>query len=135
MSSILSGFEYDIFISYRHNDNRSGWVTEFVKALQEELAATIKEPVSVYFDSNPLDGLLETLNVDKSLEGKMKCLIFIPILSDLLRSEILCRSGWVAEHNWCYDNLESSFSSSVCVFIERKQKVACEDTNHGLGFR
>ncbi|HNV29928.1 MAG TPA: hypothetical protein PKJ83_12365 [Cyclobacteriaceae bacterium] len=25
MSSILSGFEYDIFISYRHNDNRSGW--------------------------------------------------------------------------------------------------------------
>ena len=61
MASILPGFEYDIFISYRHNDNlpcarlrqasRSGWVTEFVKALQEELAATIKDPVSVYFDS------------------------------------------------------------------------------------
>ena len=81
MPSILPGFEYDIFISYRHNDNRSGWVTEFVKALQEELAATIKEPVSVYFDSNPHDGLLETHNVDKSLEGKLKCLIFIPILS------------------------------------------------------
>ena len=81
MPSILSNFEYDIFISYRHNDNRSGWVTEFVKALQEELAATIKEPVSVYFDSNPHDGLLETHNVDKSLEGKLKCLIFIPILS------------------------------------------------------
>ena len=79
--SILPDFEYDIFISYRHNDNKSGWVTEFVKALQEELAATIKEPVSVYFDSNPHDGLLETHNVDKSLEGKLKCLIFIPILS------------------------------------------------------
>ncbi len=79
--AIVPGFEYDIFISYRHNDNRSGWVTEFVKALQEELAATIKEPVSVYFDSNPHDGLLETHNVDKSLEGKLKCLIFIPILS------------------------------------------------------
>ena len=81
MASILPGFEYDIFISYRHNDNRSGWVTEFVKALQEELAATIKEPVSVYFDSNPHDGLLETHDVDKSLEGKLKCLIFIPVLS------------------------------------------------------
>ena len=81
MFSILPNFEYDIFISYRHNDNRSGWVTEFVKALQEELAATIKEPVSVYFDTNPHDGLLETHNVDKSLEGKLKCLIFIPILS------------------------------------------------------
>ena len=81
MASILPNFEYDIFISYRHNDNRTGWVTEFVKSLQEELSATIKEPVSVYFDSNPHDGLLETHNVDKSLEGKLKCLIFIPILS------------------------------------------------------
>ncbi len=81
MPSLLPGYEYDIFISYRHNDNRSGWVTEFVKALQEELAATIKDPVSVYFDTNPHDGLLETHNVDKSLEGKLKCLIFIPIIS------------------------------------------------------
>jgi adenylate cyclase len=81
MASLIPAFEYDIFISYRHNDNRSGWVTEFVKALQEELAATIKEPLSVYFDSNPYDGLRETHNVDKSLEGKLKCLIFIPIIS------------------------------------------------------
>ena len=81
MPSLIHNYEYDIFISYRHNDNRSGWVTEFVKNLQEELSATIKEPVSVYFDSNPHDGLLETHNVDKSLEGKLKCLIFIPIIS------------------------------------------------------
>lgn len=81
MSSLIEGYQYDIFISYRHNDNRSGWVTEFVKALQEELAATIKEPLSIYFDKNPHDGLLETHNVDRSLEGKLKCLIFIPIIS------------------------------------------------------
>jgi eukaryotic-like serine/threonine-protein kinase len=81
MASIIPGYEYDIFISYRHNDNRSGWVTEFVSALQEELASTLKETVSVYFDTNPHDGLLETHNVDKSLEGKLKCLIFIPVIS------------------------------------------------------
>ena len=81
MPSIVPNFEYDIFISYRHNDNRSGWVTEFVNALQEELASTIKEPLTIYFDKNPHDGLLETHNVDKSLEGKLKCLIFIPIIS------------------------------------------------------
>ena len=81
MPSIVPNFEYDIFISYRHNDNRSGWVTEFVNALQEELASTIKEPLTIYFDKNPQDGLLETHNVDKSLEGKLKCLIFIPIIS------------------------------------------------------
>lgn len=59
MPFIIPDFEYDTSI-YRHNDNRSGWVTEFVKRLNEELSATIKEPVSVYFDVNPHDGLLET---------------------------------------------------------------------------
>jgi TolB-like protein len=81
MPSQHPGFEYDIFVSYRQNDNRSGWVTEFVNALQEELASTIKDPISVYFDINPHDGLLETHNIAKSLEGKLKCLIFVPILS------------------------------------------------------
>jgi len=81
MSSLFSNLEYDIFVSYRHNDNRSGWVTDFVNALQEELAATIKESITVYFDTNQHDSLLETYNVDKSLEGKLKCFILIPIIS------------------------------------------------------
>ena len=79
--AVLSEYEYDIFVSYRQNDNRSGWVTQFVNDLEVELAATIKEPISLYFDTNLHDGLLETHHVDKSLEGKLKCLIFIPILS------------------------------------------------------
>ncbi|MEQ8303886.1 MAG: hypothetical protein RIB47_10880, partial [Cyclobacteriaceae bacterium] len=81
MPSILPGFEYDIFISYRHNDNRSGWVTEFVEALQEELAATIKEPLTIYFDKNPHDGLQQHHEVDDSLKEKLKSLILIPIVS------------------------------------------------------
>ncbi|HTE31301.1 MAG TPA: hypothetical protein VK666_13060 [Chryseolinea sp.] len=82
MSSLLPGFEYDIFISYRHKDNKGGhWVTAFVTALKEELDATFKEEVSIYFDENPHDGLLEMHDVDKSLKGKLKCLIFIPIIS------------------------------------------------------
>jgi TolB-like protein len=81
MASIIPGYEYDIFISYRQNDNRSGWVTEFVAAFEEELAATLKEHVSLYFDTNLKDGLLETHNVDKSLETKLKCLIFMPVIS------------------------------------------------------
>jgi len=82
MPSIIPGYEYDIFISYRHKDNKyDGWVSEFVENLKKEIAATFKEELTVYFDSNPHDGLLETQVVDKSLEGKLKCLIFIPILS------------------------------------------------------
>jgi dienelactone hydrolase len=82
MPSLLPGFEYDIFISYRQNDNKyDGWVTEFVNNLNKELEATLKDKVTVYFDSNPHDGLLETHSVSHSLEEKLKCLIFIPILS------------------------------------------------------
>ena len=82
MPSLIPGYEYDIFISYRHKDNKyDGWVSEFVSNLRKELEATFKEDISIYFDENPHDGLLETHNVDKSLEKKLKCLIFIPILS------------------------------------------------------
>ena len=82
MGSIIPGFEYDIFISYRQKDNRhDGWVTEFVRNLKGELESTFKEEVSVYFDTNPHDGLLETHDVDASLKDKLKCLVFIPIIS------------------------------------------------------
>jgi TolB-like protein/Tfp pilus assembly protein PilF len=82
MPSILPGYNYDIFISYRHKDNKyDGWVTEFVQNLKKELDATFKDDISIYFDFNTDDGLLESHNVDKTLEGKLNCLILIPILS------------------------------------------------------
>jgi len=82
MASIIPGYEYDIFISYRQKDNKhDGWVTEFVNNLKGELESTFKEEISVYFDINPHDGLLETHDVDASLKEKLKCLVFIPIIS------------------------------------------------------
>jgi Tol biopolymer transport system component len=82
MPSLISGYEYDIFISYRHKDNKSdGWVTEFVRTLRSELEATFKEDISIYFDENPHDGLLQHHEVDGSLRDKLRCLVFIPIVS------------------------------------------------------
>ena len=82
MASIIPGYEYDIFISYRQKDNKyDGWVTEFIDHLKREIEATFKEDISIYFDENPHDGLLEIHNVDKSLESKLKSLIFMPIIS------------------------------------------------------
>lgn len=81
MNSLLTGFQYDIFISYRHNDNLDGWVTQFVESLEKELRSTLKESLTIYFDKNPQDGLLETHDVDGSLKEKVKCLVFIPIVS------------------------------------------------------
>jgi len=82
MPSIVPGYQYDIFISYRHKDNMyDGWVTEFVENLKKELEATFKEDVSIYFDENPHDGLLDTHVVEDSLATKLKCEVLIPIIS------------------------------------------------------
>ncbi len=82
MGSLIPGYEYDIFISYRQKDNKGDrWVSEFVEALSTELESTFKEDVSVYFDINPHDGLLETQDVDETLKQKLKCLVFVPIIS------------------------------------------------------
>lgn len=82
MPSLIPGYEYDIFISYRQKDNKhDGWVTEFVNNLKDELESTFKEEVSLYFDFNPNDGLLETHEVNESLKEKLNCFIFIPIIS------------------------------------------------------
>jgi len=82
MASLIPGYEYDIFISYRQKDNKGDrWVSEFVDAMKTELESTFKEEISVYFDVNPHDGLLDTHDVDASLKEKLKCLILIPIIS------------------------------------------------------
>lgn len=60
---------------------QDGWVTIFVETLKNEIEATFKEDISIYFDENPHDGLLDTHQVDESLAKKLKCLIFIPIIS------------------------------------------------------
>jgi adenylate cyclase len=107
MDAVAVNFEYDIFISYRQNDNRSGWVSEFVKTLQDELAATIKEPISIYFDSNPYDSLRETYIVDKSLEGKLKCIILIPIISQTYTDT----KSFAWQHEFCAFNKLASEDS------------------------
>jgi hypothetical protein len=82
MGSIISDYQYDIFVSYRHNDNKyDGWVTEFVEKLNQELDATLKDKLNIYFDKNPKEGLGDTHFVDQSIQNKIKSLIFIPIIS------------------------------------------------------
>jgi len=82
MEGIFPGLEYDIFISYRHNDNvYDGWVSEFVENLRKELVATVKDKLTVFFDENPEDGLMESHLVDHTIAAKIRAMIFMPIIS------------------------------------------------------
>jgi hypothetical protein len=82
MSSIIEGYKYDIFISYRQKDNKGGKrTTEFFEAPDTELESTFKEEFNVYFDINTHDDLFETHDVDPSFKDKLKLLVSIPIIS------------------------------------------------------
>ncbi len=82
MAALLPEFKYDIFISYRHNDNLfDGWVTEFVARLQDELAATVKERLTIYFDKDARGGLGDSQLVGPSLEHQLRSFILIPLIS------------------------------------------------------
>lgn len=95
-TSPLGTHEYDIFISYRQNNNQDGWVSGFVNALQRELKAILKDEVNIYFDENPHDGLAEHHEVDASLKDKLNSLIFIPILSQTYCDE----DGFAWQHEY-----------------------------------
>ena len=92
MASLIPGYEYDIFISYRQKDNiHNGWVTEFVDNLKGELESTFKEVISVYFDINPYDGFVGDIWCGCFPEIGTKVLGFYSnCLSNLLRLKKLC---------------------------------------------
>ena len=68
MSSMIEGYNYDIFISYRQKDNKyDGWVTEFVDNLKKVNAITL---YSVEIDGTELpisrshkENVLKILNI------------------------------------------------------------------------
>ena len=81
-SSILPDYDYDIHISYRYNDNKyDGWISEFVEKLNQELGATLKDKLSIFFDKNPEERREGIKLEDGSDSHRIKSLIFIPIIS------------------------------------------------------
>ena len=81
-SSIFPGYNCDIHISYRDNDNKyDEWVSEFVEKLNQELSATLKDKLSIFFDTSPEDQRRGFLQEDRSFSQKIKSLIFIPVIS------------------------------------------------------
>jgi class 3 adenylate cyclase len=73
-SSIIPGFDYDICISYRYNDNKyDGWVSEFVDKLNQELSATLKDRLTIHFDKRSEES--------RDNSQKFSSLLFIPVIS------------------------------------------------------
>ena len=49
MPSIIKGYNYDIFISYRKKDNKGyGWVSEFIEETEKAFASQIFDWMSFF---------------------------------------------------------------------------------------
>ncbi len=82
LHSIVPGFDCDIYVSYRFNDNKyDGWVNEFVDKLTQELSATLKDKLSIYFDKSPEEDRKPLYQENTLVPRQVKSLIFIPIIS------------------------------------------------------
>lgn len=80
MAALLPDYEYDIFISYRHNDGE--WMAEFITRLQDELRAIIKPALTIYYDKSLTDGLGDTHLVQPSLDHRVRrSIILLPLIS------------------------------------------------------
>ncbi len=92
-STLSPEYDCDIHVSFRLNDNKyDGWVTEFVEKLNQELGATLKDKLTIYFDRNLDESRLQSKEGDT-----VKSLIFIPVVSQTycdIQSPV-----WVKEFN------------------------------------
>jgi hypothetical protein len=67
MASLMTGYEYDIFISYRQKDNKGNrWVSEFFRALMTRLKPEFNDKISVYYFINKQNEFSETHGVKTS---------------------------------------------------------------------
>ncbi|WP_217577098.1 toll/interleukin-1 receptor domain-containing protein [Mesorhizobium sp. GbtcB19] len=73
-------FEYDIFVSYAHNDNEGDapWVSSFVKHLQIALKQRLGTDISIFFDTSALKG---NEHLKQLTEKARLSALFLPIVS------------------------------------------------------
>ncbi|MDZ4706979.1 MAG: adenylate/guanylate cyclase domain-containing protein [Saprospiraceae bacterium] len=82
-STLFPEYDCDIYISYRAADNKqtgnglgSGWVSELNEKLRQELEATLKDKLTIYFGPSPDSN--HPASIDQQ---EIKSMIFIPVIS------------------------------------------------------
>ncbi len=82
LKTLIPDYDCDIYVSYRFNDNKyDAWVTEFIDKLTQELSATLKDKLSVYFDKNPEENRKPFYQENTLVPRPIRALIFIPVVS------------------------------------------------------
>jgi hypothetical protein len=87
-----SGYEYDLFISYRRRDPVLGWMkNHFLPQLQQWLPQCVAEEPRIFIDFGLETGTDWPLSLQRALK-RSKCLL--PILTPEYFRSSWCRSEW-----------------------------------------
>ena len=105
-----SGYDYDIFISYAHDDNtklsgNNGWVTQFHELLYNWLKKLRgKKKLKIWFDENNLGG--NTYFDDAIKKGVEKSALFFVIHSQNYHHSTYCNQefDWFIQYNQRFRN-------------------------------
>lgn len=83
---------YDLFVSYAHVDDRDGWVTAFVSALQEEHARFTPRPLRIFFDCDEIRTGDDWEH--RILRGLSESRVMLAVLSPAYFASEYCRLEW-----------------------------------------
>ncbi len=82
MASVVPGYDHDVFVSYATVDDhpaKCGWVSAFVSALSESLAAAIgqRDPKRIWWDRSDIDEEASLTEQIRSKVQKSACMVVI----------------------------------------------------------
>src|SRR5687768_3788995 len=78
MSAYVTGYQFDVFISYSHANKAEGWVTKFRKTLEDRLKERVPSPPVFFQDTAEVQGNEEL--TPEIVTGIRNCAVLVPIV-------------------------------------------------------
>ncbi len=88
----LTPGEFDLFVSYAHKDDQSGWVAAFVEAIRAEHARFSNVPLRIFFDREAIRSMDDWEH--RILTGLRSAKVMLAVLSPNYVASAFCRREW-----------------------------------------
>jgi hypothetical protein len=87
----VEGYNYDLFVSYSHNDNHDNWVTEFIHYFKSLLIESGLKNIEIYIDYNKLQRTGGDIKDNLQHAVINESAMFLRILSDSYFKSNYCK--------------------------------------------
>jgi predicted negative regulator of RcsB-dependent stress response len=88
----LNSLGWDLFVSYAHDDDHDGWVTELLKAIRAEHAEFTSAPLRVFFDRDDIRSMDDWQR--RIYDGLHASKLMLAVLSEAYFRSDYCHREW-----------------------------------------